>query len=227
MNCRPTQFCHSPASCRWSKRGFNYDVTAAMWQQPIYTYLLAEWSRYTTAFFLSSTRRPSRNTTALAIRLFRDRYVLPVALMLHQDNSNVEPVRVCLHYYSHDAKLVPVASPQGRRVVSTPLLLEVAPEIDTNPTSVYRGRVEVGGSVRLQTPIIGSRSALAISVHPTYFDLATPLASAGTSYGTVCVCLSQVGVLLKLMDGSSWFWYGGFFGRVLHRVLRKYSGIQK
>ena len=57
--------------------------------------------------------------------------------------------------------------------MSTPLLLEVAPEIDTNPTSFYRGGV--GGSLRLQTPVIGSRSALAMSVHPTYFDLATPL----------------------------------------------------
>ena len=34
---------------------------------------------------------------------------------------------------------------------------------------------EVGGSVRLQAPVIGSHSALAMSVHPTYFDLATPL----------------------------------------------------
>jgi len=57
--------------------------------------------------------------------------------------------------------------------MSTPLLLEVAPEIDTNPTSFYRGGV--GGSLRFQTPVIGSRSALAMSVHPTYFDLATPL----------------------------------------------------
>jgi len=50
-----------------------------------------------------------------------------------------------------------------------PLLLEVAPEIDINPTSFYRG------SLRLQTPVIGSRSALAMFVHPTYFDLATLL----------------------------------------------------
>jgi len=65
---------------------------------------------------------------------------------------------------------------QGRRHgvdMTTPLLLEVAPEIDTNPTSFYRGRGR--GSLRLQTPVIGSRSALAMSVHPTYFDLATPL----------------------------------------------------
>ena len=54
-----------------------------------------------------------------------------------------------------------------------PLLLEVAPEIDTNPTSFYRGRGR--GSLRPQTPVIDSRSALAMSVHPTYFDLATPL----------------------------------------------------
>jgi len=52
--------------------------------------------------------------------------------------------------------------------MSTPLWLEVDPEIDTNPTRFYRGRGR-GGSLRLQTP------ALAMSVHPTYFDLATPL----------------------------------------------------
>ena len=56
----------------------------------------------------------------------------------------------------------------------TPLLLEVAPEIHTNPTSFYRWRGR-GGRLRLQTPVIGSRPALAMSVHPTYFDLATPL----------------------------------------------------
>ena len=43
--------------------------------------------------------------------------------------------------------------------MSTPLLLEVAPKIDTNPTSFfYRGQGQN-----------------AVSVHPTYFDLATPL----------------------------------------------------
>ena len=31
------------------------------------------------------------------------------------------------------------------------------------------------GVAPLQTPVIGSRSALAMSVHPTYFDLATPV----------------------------------------------------
>ena len=52
--------------------------------------------------------------------------------------------------------------------MSTPLLLEVAAETDTNPTSFYRGV----GPVR-------TRSALdiAMSVHPTYFDLATLLDS--------------------------------------------------
>jgi len=58
--------------------------------------------------------------------------------------------------------------------MSTPLLIQVAPEIDTNPTSFYRGVRRVG-------PVIGSRSALSMSVHPTYFDLTTPLfASAGS-----------------------------------------------
>ena len=58
--------------------------------------------------------------------------------------------------------------------MSTPLLLEFAPKIDTNPTIFFTGG-EVGGSLRLQAPVICSRSALAMSVHPTYFDLATPL----------------------------------------------------
>ena len=51
----------------------------------------------------------------------------------------------------------------------TPLLLEVAPEIDTNPTSFYRGRGVA------PPPDPRYRLALAMSVHPTYFDLATPL----------------------------------------------------
>ena len=57
--------------------------------------------------------------------------------------------------------------------MSTPLLLEVAPEIDTNPTSFYRGRVAVGPVAPPPVP----RYRLAMSVHPTYFDLATPLLS--------------------------------------------------
>ena len=61
--------------------------------------------------------------------------------------------------------------------LSTPLLLKVAPEIDTNPTSFTRGRGR-GGSVRLRfgldSPVGSIRSALATSVHPTYFDPATP-----------------------------------------------------
>ena len=55
--------------------------------------------------------------------------------------------------------------------MSTPLLLEVAPGIYTNPTSFFTGGW-AGESLRLQTSVTGSRSALAMSVHPTYFDLA-------------------------------------------------------
>ena len=53
--------------------------------------------------------------------------------------------------------------------MSTPLLLEVAPEIDTNPTSFYKGRGR--GVAPPPNPVrpIGSRSALAISVHPHIF----------------------------------------------------------
>jgi len=61
-------------------------------------------------------------------------------------------------------------------------LLDVAPEIDTNPTSFYRGRGKgvspVGSRLRLRTLVIGSRSALAMSAHPTYFDQATPCPTA-------------------------------------------------
>ena len=76
--------------------------------------------------------------------------------------------------------------------MTTPLLLEVAPEIDINPTSFYRGRGRGVGRLRLQTPVIGSRSALAMSVHPTYFYLATRLNSnrksrlAGRSAPSAC-----------------------------------------
>jgi len=55
--------------------------------------------------------------------------------------------------------------------LSTPLLLEVAPEIDTNPTSFYRWRGR--GVAPPSDPRY--RLALAMSVHPIYFDLATPL----------------------------------------------------
>jgi len=83
-----------------------------------------------------------------------------------------------------------VASPRGGLgwTCPPPLLLEVASEIDTNPTSFCRGRGR-RGSVRSAPPpdprytvytgCIGSRSALAMSVHPTYFDLATPLCRQG------------------------------------------------
>ena len=56
--------------------------------------------------------------------------------------------------------------------MSTPLLLDVAPKIDTNPRSFYRGR-EVGPVAPPPDPRY--RLVLAMSVHPTYFDLATPL----------------------------------------------------
>ena len=69
--------------------------------------------------------------------------------------------------------------------MSTPLLPEVAPEIDTNPTSFYRG----GGSVRLRFgldwPVGSVRSALAMSVHPTCFDLATPPVISETFFPSV------------------------------------------
>ena len=53
-----------------------------------------------------------------------------------------------------------------------PTLLEVAAEIDTNP---FTGGGEGGWSFCFQTSVRGSSSALAMSVHSTYFDLATPL----------------------------------------------------
>jgi len=57
--------------------------------------------------------------------------------------------------------------------MSTPLLLEVAPEIDTNPTSFYRRRGRRGGVGPHPDPRY--RLALAMSVHPTNFDPATSL----------------------------------------------------
>ena len=44
----------------------------------------------------------------------------------------------------------------------------------------------------------------------------------------LCLCLSQVGVLSKWMDGSSWFLaYIGFFRPILHCVIRKFRYLQK
>ena len=80
--------------------------------------------------------------------------------------------------------------------MSTPLSLDVAPETDTNPTRFYRGRVR-GRSFRLQTPVIGSRSALAMSVHPTYFDLATPLHA---SFYRQRRFISECGATCKTLD---------------------------
>ena len=59
-----------------------------------------------------------------------------------------------------------VASPQGGLGWTYPphFLLEVAPEIDTNPTSFYSGRGG-GGSLRLQTLVIGSRSPCLSTPH--------------------------------------------------------------
>jgi len=76
-----------------------------------------------------------------------------------------------------------VASPRGGLgcTLSTPLLLEVAPDIDRS-LQIRRvftwGEVRVG-SVRLRfgldSPVGSNRCALAMSVHHTYFHLATPL----------------------------------------------------
>jgi len=43
----------------------------------------------------------------------------------------------------------------------------------------------------------------------------------------VAVCLSQVSVLSKGMDGVIWFWHVGFFQQVLHCVIRKIGHILK
>ena len=72
--------------------------------------------------------------------------------------------------------------------MSNPLLLEVVPEIDTNPMSFYRRRGR--GGVR-PPPDSRYRLALAMSVHSTYFDLATPLSLWGISpwlvYEAICL----------------------------------------
>jgi len=52
--------------------------------------------------------------------------------------------------------------------MSTPLFLEAAPEIDTNPTSFYRGGGRRVGPVKVRT-WLAVRLALAMSVHPHIF----------------------------------------------------------
>jgi len=53
------------------------------------------------------------------------------------------------------------------------------------------------------------------------------LSIRGTSHGPVSVCPSQVGVLLKRMNESSWFWHVSFLPPVLHCVKRKLGYLQK
>jgi len=66
----------------------------------------------------------------------------------------------------------------------TPLLPEVVPEIDENPVTFYSGG---GVGHGLELPYVKFKDprcrlalpALVMRVHPTIFDLATPLTSAG------------------------------------------------
>ena len=60
--------------------------------------------------------------------------------------------------------------------MSTPLLLEVAPEIDTDPTSFYRGRGRGGRSASRPQLYARPQRSPCLS-GPTYFDLAMPLFS--------------------------------------------------
>jgi len=51
----------------------------------------------------------------------------------------------------------------------------------------------------------------------------------GTSHGPVSVCvrLSQVGVLSKRLNESSWCWHVSFLPPVLRCVKRKFGYLQK
>ena len=53
------------------------------------------------------------------------------------------------------------------------------------------------------------------------------LSIRGTSHGPVSVCPSQVGVLLKRLNESSWFWHVSFLLPVLHCIKRKFGYLQK
>jgi len=61
----------------------------------------------------------------------------------------------------------------------------------------------------------------------TQFLPARRYASASTSYVPVSVYPSQVGVLLKRLDGSSWFLARGFFRPILHGVVKKFRYVEK
>jgi len=67
----------------------------------------------------------------------------------------------------------------------------------------------------VHTPVIGSRSTLAMSVHPTYFDLATPLHVTGWRRGGVVSGVRRMNEVnarrARLVPG--WL---TVFGRVYH-----------
>jgi len=97
--------------------------------------------------------------------------------------------------------------------MSTPLLLEVAPEIDANQTSFYRGRGRGSApglrwGLRLQTPVIGSRSALAMSVHTFRPGDAPPVnaiyrvAQNKIPHRRICNISATGGLILKILEAA-------------------------
>jgi len=54
-------------------------------------------------------------------------------------------------------------------------------------------------------------------------------ARTGTNHGlvSVCLCLSQLGVLSKRLNKSSWFCHGSFLPPILHCANRKFGYLQK
>jgi len=89
--------------------------------------------------------------------------------------------------------------------MSTPLLLEVAPEIDSNPTNFYRGEGEgvYPGPLGAPPPDPRYRLALSMSVHPTYFDLAAPL-TINWPNSSVCMAdLREISGLVEAEDNQS------------------------
>ena len=71
------------------------------------------------------------------------------------------------------------------------------------------------------------RSYATIFFYPRDAMLAPVLAMTLCPCLCLSICLLQVGVLSKGMNGLIWFWLGGFFRPVLYTVLRTFRYLQK
>ena len=111
-----------------------------------------------------------------------------------------------------------VASDGTAREICPPGFTSVFDDVTADVGRPCTVRVTVSGNPRPKVSI----SSYAL---PSFNFYRAMLSIRGTSHGpvsvSVCVRLSQVGVLSKGMNESGCFWHGSFIRHILHCVIRK------